>query len=606
MQSWCKDSVFSVLFREEGNGVNCIVRCQVDGRVREVCLLWEPYSTGICDAEIRCLSRVLSILTEGQAPVALLGCSSTLFNVFSEWCRSHGRSSPPSLLEYSSSVFKDHVRDAGMVGAHCLDPFAVLEFLLLRLDKAVHQPWLLGLVEFRQCVRRRDIPFASLGVLLEELVAHWEDVKLFFKESGSTLTLRGRTPVNLGQVIVSDTYILPRLSLLHVLVSCFQSNFETQFDKSVTDYSCRNYAEFCFFYWSLLGKVKKLSELPAIEEWSEYVGRPLSTWANVSYIDCLRSEPIVIKALDGCSDAVKRGFLRECHGFLMEFLKVLNTSAYATSRLCSSLSCFSPDMLLMGEEAYTVSLFRDLVSCLQTCGRLSSVEAECSANEFKSLLVDLRRRNRQVISTIKDSFRFLWQSGLLECRLHLSKVVGIVSVGVVPRVVRYPDVEISLSGAAIPEKVLLSSVRAVQSYISDSGFVSGELLTKDCLDELKANLPSGHIFMSDVTFAPWRSLYVLARQDLYRDLRDSFNGYYMGQVAEWRRRAGLCAFSVTSPTSKLPSARDVESGSGVVSSVHQGASASAPVSGGAGQLAKAVASVSGSSDVAQRLKEKKR
>ena len=137
VQSLCKDSVFSVLFREKGNGVNCIVRCQVDGRVREVCLLWEPYGTGICDAEIRCLSRVLSILAEGQSPVALFGCSSTLFNVFSEWCRSHGRSSPLSLLEYSTSAFKDHVREAGMVGAHCLDPFAVLEFLLLRLDKTV-------------------------------------------------------------------------------------------------------------------------------------------------------------------------------------------------------------------------------------------------------------------------------------------------------------------------------------------------------------------------------------------------------------------------------------------------------------------------------------
>ena len=156
-----------------------------------------------------------------------------------------------------------------MVGAHCLDPFAVLEFLLLRLDKAVHQPWLLGLVEFRRCVQRWDIPFASLGAVLEELVDHWEDVKLFFKESGSTATPRGRTPVDLGQVIVSDIYILPRLSLLHVLVSCFQSNFEIQSDKSVTDYSYRNYAEFCFFYWSLLGKVKKLSELPAIEDWSE-------------------------------------------------------------------------------------------------------------------------------------------------------------------------------------------------------------------------------------------------------------------------------------------------------------------------------------------------
>ena len=141
-----------------------------------------------------------------------------------------------------------------------------------------------------------------------------------------------------------------------------------------------------------------------------------------------------------------------------------------------------------------------------------------------------------------------------------------------PRVIRHPEVEISLSGAAIPEKVLLSSIRAVQSYIFDSGFVSGELLTKDCLDELKANLPSGHIFMSDVTFAPWRSLYVHTRQDMYRDLRDSSNDYYMGQIAEWRRRARLCVFSVTSPTSKLSAVGDVETGPGGVSFVRQGTS----------------------------------
>ena len=145
-QFWCKISVFSILFCEDGNGVTCIVRCQVDDRVREVCFLWELYSAGICDAEIRCLSWDLSILADGQSPVALLGCSSTLFNVFSEWCRSHGRLVPLSLLEYSSSVFKGHVREAGMVGAHCLDPFTVLEFLLLRFEKALHQPWLMRLV----------------------------------------------------------------------------------------------------------------------------------------------------------------------------------------------------------------------------------------------------------------------------------------------------------------------------------------------------------------------------------------------------------------------------------------------------------------------------
>ena len=111
--------------------------------------------------------------------------------------------------------------------------------------------------------------------------------------------------------------------------------------------------------------------------------------------------------------------------------------------------------------------------------------------------------------------------------------------------------------------------------------------------------------MSDATFAPWRSLYVNTRQDLYRDLRDSFNGYYMGQVADWRRRAGLCVFSVTSPTSKSPTARDVEIGSGAVSSVRQVVDVDAPVVNVTVKSSKDAASVSGSSDVAQRLKEKK-
>ena len=150
-----------------------------------------------------------------------------------------------------------------MVGGHSLDPFAVLDFLILQFNKAVHQPWMLGLVELRRCVRRHEIPFSSfssLGAFLEELVDHWEDGKLVFRGDGTRTPLRGRTPADLGQVIVSDSYMLPRLSLLLVLVSCFQSNFEKQGDESVTDYSCRTYSEFCFFYWSLLSKVQKLAE----------------------------------------------------------------------------------------------------------------------------------------------------------------------------------------------------------------------------------------------------------------------------------------------------------------------------------------------------------
>ena len=604
--SWCKDSHFSVLFREEDEGVCCIVRCCVGSHVREVTLLWEPYSSGICDAEILCLSRVLAILPETHSPVVLLGCSPTLFNVFSEWCRARDRSVPLSLLEYSPSVFKSNVREAGMVGAHSLDPFAVLDFLVLQFNKAVYQPWMLGLVELRQCVRKREIPFSVLGAVLEELVDHWEDVKLVLKESGATAPPRGKTPVDLGQLIVSDSYVLPRLSLLHVLVSCFQSNFEKQGDESVTDYSCRNYAEFCFFYWSLLGKVKKLSELPRIEEWSLYIGRPLCTWSNVAYVDCLRSEPIVLKALQGCSDAVKRNFLRECHGFLMEFLKVLNVSSYSTSLLASSFSCLSPDMLLQGDEAYTVSLFRELVSCLQACGRLSSVEAEGASNEFKSLLVDLRRKNRRVVSTIKNRFSFLHESGLLgvSCAPSEGDCFGF-------RWGRSPGCPLSQGGdvsqwvvCSQEDTVVLNSVFAVLC-LGWCFRLWRELLTKDCLDELKANLPVGHVFMSNASFSPWRPLYLQSRQDLYRDLRERFNGYYMDQVADWRRRAGLGVLSSGSPINSSPAVAPASVSAEVEVPVSCSTSKVGSGSGVPVESAKSLVSASGASSVSQKLQEKK-
>ena len=81
---------------------------------------------------------------------------------------------------------------------------------------------------------------------------------------------------------------------LHVVDVCFQANFAKQFVPEITDYSCRIYVEFVFF-WSLLGKVKKLSDLPEIDAWSDYTanrslfGRSCLMWTVLgpSYLrDC--------------------------------------------------------------------------------------------------------------------------------------------------------------------------------------------------------------------------------------------------------------------------------------------------------------------------------
>ena len=265
------------------------------------------------------------------------------------------------ISEYTPKVFKEHVQEAGKNGSSALDCFALLEYLLLRLHRALNQSWMLGLATLRRCIQQRDIPFVFLSVVLDGIGSHLGDIRLFLGEGGVVSTIRSKIPQDLSQMVLADDHFLPRLCVLQVLVLCFMANFEKQFVVEVTDYSCRNYAEFCFFYWCLLSKVKKLSELPEIDAWSEFVGKPLTTWPNLSYAECLIGEPVVVKALAGSTAAVRRSFLRESHSLPVGFLRVLDESAFMNSRLSSSLSCFSPDMLLLGEESYTVELFRGLV-----------------------------------------------------------------------------------------------------------------------------------------------------------------------------------------------------------------------------------------------------
>ena len=127
VQSRCNDTGFSVSFRGDDTGVGCSVCNFVNDVVREVCVLREEPAPGLCDAEIKCLSRVLAILPANKLAVSVRGCSSTLFNVFTSWCKAEGRPKSLPVLDYTPDVFKENVREASLVGANLLDPFAILD-----------------------------------------------------------------------------------------------------------------------------------------------------------------------------------------------------------------------------------------------------------------------------------------------------------------------------------------------------------------------------------------------------------------------------------------------------------------------------------------------
>ena len=74
------------------------------------------------------------------------------------------------------------MREVGLVGASSLELFAFVDFLLLCPLKGVNQPSLLKLARFRRCDLKWGIPFADLCTIVDELIHHWGDEKLFLRE----------------------------------------------------------------------------------------------------------------------------------------------------------------------------------------------------------------------------------------------------------------------------------------------------------------------------------------------------------------------------------------------------------------------------------------
>ena len=231
-------------------------------------------------------------------------------------------------------------------------------------------------------------------------------------------------------------------------------------------------------------------------------------------------------------------------------------------------------MLLCGSAEYVADLFQDLVACLQEAGYLSGVHRESSVNEFKSLVVELRARPGDP-AQIPDVFAYLEASEIYQCRSHVKRVVRLLRVIVCPAPSVMPAVDISTSVIGLPASVVRSGLSAVQSFVLHPKFVSNDLLTVECLEELKVNLPVGHQFLARVSFDVSAGVSRHAWRDVFESLFQCYNAYYFGQVEEWRSRmlagssCGECSGAASGAASRAISGADTislaeASGSGQV------------------------------------------
>ena len=233
--------------------------------------------------------------------------------------------------------------------------------------------------------------------------------------------------------------------------------------------------------------------------------------------------------------------------FIEKFLKVLGSCSYAKSRIARSFSCLSVDMLLGGDAEYVVDLFQDLVLCLQESGCLGDVERDAATNQFKSLVIDLRQLSVDC-SQISDVFKYLEGLESFQCRAFVKKVVRLVRVIVCPAPKALPPVDISTSGTSLPPSVIRSGLRSVQSFVLHPKFMSSDLLTVECLEELKMNLPNGPQFLGCGAFNPWAGVSRHPIEEIYNSLFECYNAYYSGQVNDWRTRMSSSAVVPSSST----------------------------------------------------------
>ena len=211
------------------------------------------------------------------------------------------------------------MNDASFSCVGSVDPFSTIEYLVQRLKRVRQQAWLLELPQLRLCLESGDVPVSVFCEALQELLDHWTDVKLCLSNDVFVMK-KSANVVDLDSLLCSDRSCLPRLALLHVVLLCFRANCKKFFDANVRDYACRSFTDFCFFYWSLLSKVKKVSQLPSVDDWFDYIDKPLNSWANVPVGECLQGELSIQKTLRGFEESPRRSFLRECQSYLLELL----------------------------------------------------------------------------------------------------------------------------------------------------------------------------------------------------------------------------------------------------------------------------------------------
>ena len=210
--------------------------------------------------------------------------------------------------------------------------------------------------------------------------------------------------------------------MIHISVSVANNFIHRQ---TADDYGYHTFGELARFIYCLLQNIKQGSSLPLVEQWDEYVLPNHSKFPPISDGEFLAGTRVLAALNKIGSSYLRREFQRDARSFLEQFTTSVLSTVAARSKIGQGLSCFSPVIIIGGDDHAPLHLLGLLLDGLLERGWVKGSEIEGCRSEYQSFVQEQRQLERSSARScpdIGDVLSFCCSQAGFRARQHLFKV----------------------------------------------------------------------------------------------------------------------------------------------------------------------------------------
>ena len=160
--------------------------------------------------------------------------------------------------------------------------------------------------------------------------------------------------------------------------------------QTASDYGYHTFSELARFIYCLLQKIKRGTSLPLVEQWDEYVLEHQSKFPPIADGEFLARTRVLATLKKIGSSYLKKEFQRDARRILEEFTNSVLSTVAARSKIGQGLSCFSPAIILGGDDHAPLHLLGLLFDWLLERGWIKGSDIEAFRAESQSIVQDQR------------------------------------------------------------------------------------------------------------------------------------------------------------------------------------------------------------------------